>query len=321
MSGYGHRGLRGRRQWLAACSIVTVVALGACATSTSSAPATVTGAGSGGQYSQAAAITAIVQKQMLASHLKAVIYRVTVDGKPIVTSALGESLTGVPATTDMHFRNGAVVFSYLSTLLMQFVDRHVVTLNDKISKWWPTLKDSNLVSLKMLANMTAGYPDYETDKAWTAAFNANPFHAFTVDERLKYAFRRNMVFKPGTNWSYSHTDQMILGVVLAKIGKAPLDQLLSKNVLKPLGLTNTSATDGSDVPSPALHSFTSERRVALGIPANIPFYEEATYWNTDWGNRSRGQSDHHHRRPDQDRAGHRQRCAAVEEELPGADRS
>jgi hypothetical protein len=91
-----------------------VVALGACAGgTTASAPATVSG--SGGQSSQAAAITAIVKKEMVALHLKAVIYRVTVNGKPVVTNALGESLTGVPATTNMHFRNGSVVFSYLST--------------------------------------------------------------------------------------------------------------------------------------------------------------------------------------------------------------
>ena len=278
----GHGSLR-RRTWLAACSVVTVVALGACASSTTAGPPATVRANTGAQSAQAAAIAAIVQKQLIANHLKAVIYRVTVDGKPLVTNAIGESMTGVPATTAMHFRNGAVVFSYLSTLLMQYVDRHVVSLNDKISKWWPSLPDSKLVSLKMLSNMTAGYPDYETDPAWLAAFNANPFHDFTVQERLNYAFNRKRIFAPGANWSYSHTDQMILGVVLSKIGKAPLDQLISKNILKPLGLTNTVANSTADVPSPVLHSFSSERREALGIPAKNLFYEEATFWNTNWG--------------------------------------
>ena len=32
-----------------------------------------------------------------------------------------------------------------------------------------------------------------------------------------------------------------------------------------------------------LHSFSSERRVALGIPPGASFYEEATFWNTQWG--------------------------------------
>mgnify|MGYP006192016341 CR=1 FL=1 len=37
----------------------------------------------------------------------------TIDGQEVVTTALGESMTGVPATVDMHFRNGAVAISYL----------------------------------------------------------------------------------------------------------------------------------------------------------------------------------------------------------------
>ncbi|MEU9044733.1 MULTISPECIES: hypothetical protein [unclassified Kitasatospora] len=40
--------------------------------------------------------------------LKSVILRVTVDGRELVTTALGESMTGVPAEPAMHFRNGNV---------------------------------------------------------------------------------------------------------------------------------------------------------------------------------------------------------------------
>ena len=53
----------------------------------------------------------IVRDTVAQAHLKAVIVRATVDGKEVVTQAVGESMTGVPATTDMHFRNGAVAIS------------------------------------------------------------------------------------------------------------------------------------------------------------------------------------------------------------------
>jgi CubicO group peptidase (beta-lactamase class C family) len=54
----------------------------------------------------------------------------------------------------------------------------------------PTLPEGGKVTLKMLANQTTGYPDFETDPAWLAAFNADPFHVWTFNERLKYAFDR-----------------------------------------------------------------------------------------------------------------------------------
>jgi CubicO group peptidase (beta-lactamase class C family) len=257
---------------------LATVSLAACTSSASkSAPATIS------QSTQAAAIAKIVQNAMKTDHLKAVIIKVTKGGKIVTTQAFGDSMDGVPATTAMYFRNGAVAFQYVATLLMEFVDEHKVTLNDTIERWMPTLPEASKVTLKMLANQTTGYPDFETDPAWLAAFNADPFHVWSFNERLKYAFARPVQFAPGTNWSYSHTNFMILGEILSEIGHEPLGTLLREKVLDPMGLTSTTSTETSDIPSPVLHTFSSERRVALGIPAGGSLYEEATFWNTQWG--------------------------------------
>ncbi len=220
---------------------------------------------------------------MKTEHLRAVIVKVTQGDKVVVRQAFGESMNGVPATTAMHFRNGAVAFAYLGTLLMQFVDEHKVKLDDTIERWMPELPEANKVTLKMLANQTTGYPDFETDPKWLAAFNADPFHIFTFEERLKYAFSRPIQFAPGTNWSYAHTNFMILGEILSKIGNKPLDALLREKVFVPMGLKNTTASETSEMPSPILHAFDSERRAALKIPANVAFTEESTFWNSQWG--------------------------------------
>src|SRR5256886_5114291 len=235
------------------------------------------------QPTQSSAIAEIIQKAMKNEHLRAVIVKVTQGDKVIISQAFGESMTGVPATTAMHFRNGAVAFSYLGTLLMEFVDEHKVKPDDTIDRWMPTLPEASKVTLKMLANQTSGYPDYETDPKWLAAFIADPFHIWTFDERMKYAFARPIQFDPGTNWSYSHTNFMLLGEILSKIGSKPLDVLLREKVLDPMGLKNTTAPQTSEIPSPVLHAFDSERRSALKIPANIPFYEESSFWNSQWG--------------------------------------
>src|SRR5438128_3700780 len=235
------------------------------------------------QPDQASAIAEIVQKTMKTAHLRAVIVKVTQGDKVITSQAFGESVTGVPATTAMHFPNGAVAFAYLGTLLMEFVDEHKVKLDDTIERWMPTLPEANKVTLKMLANQTSGYPDFETDPAWLAAWSANPFHIWTFDERVKYAFARPVQFAPETNWSYAHTNFMILGEILSKIGKKPLDVLLREKVLVPMGLKNTTASQTSEIPSPVLHAFDSERRGTLKIPSNVAFYEESSFWNAQWG--------------------------------------
>jgi CubicO group peptidase (beta-lactamase class C family) len=235
------------------------------------------------QGASASAIADVVRNAMKAGHLRAVIVKVTQGGKVVTSRAFGTSMDGVPATTDMHFNNGAVAFAYLGTLLMQFVDEHKVGLDDTIDRWMPTLPEADKVTLKMLANQTSGYPDFETDATWEAAWSADPFHIWTFQERLRYAFARAQQFAPGTNWSYAHTNFMILGEVLAKIGGKPLEQLLREKVLGPMGLTGTVASVTSVVPDPVLHIFESERRGALGIPPTTAFYEESTFWNSQWG--------------------------------------
>lgn len=279
-------------RWVAAAGLAAGLAamLTACSSTapppvkpTGPAASSSTGSGNASSSPQASAIATIVQNAMQKDHLRSVIVKVTQGDTVLADQATGDSVDGVPATTAMHFRNGAVAFAYLGTLLMLFVDEHKVTLDDTIGRWMPTLPESDKVTLKMLANQTTGYPDFETDSAWRAAFNTNPFHIFTYEERLKYAFSRPIEFPPGTNWSYAHTNFMILGEILAKIGGQPLDVLLHDKVLAPMGLTNTVATPTSEIPSPVLHSYSSERKTPLEIPVKNAFYEEATFWNTQWG--------------------------------------
>jgi CubicO group peptidase (beta-lactamase class C family) len=219
---------------------------------------------------------------MVADDLNAVIVRVTIDGKPLVTDALGNSMTGLPATTAMHFRNGAVAISYMSTLLLEYVDEHKLSLDDTVGKWLPDLPEANQVTLKMLANMTSGYADYVTDPAFATATDLNPFRNWTAAELLSLGLSQPMSFAPGTNWGYAHTNYVILGEILEKVGGKPLATLLRQKVLGPLGLTNTLASQTGAIPTPVLHAFTSQRREALGVPAGSSFYEEATYWNPSW---------------------------------------
>ncbi|MGH2585960.1 MAG: serine hydrolase domain-containing protein, partial [Dehalococcoidia bacterium] len=129
-------------------------------------PSTHVQASPSAQSAQAAQIIALVREAMEQYYLNAVIVRVTIDGHELVTAALGESMTGVPATADMHFRNGAVAISYVAMLVLTLVEDGVLQLDDPLSTWMPELPDSDQVTLRMLLNMTAGYPDFVPDEGF-----------------------------------------------------------------------------------------------------------------------------------------------------------
>jgi CubicO group peptidase (beta-lactamase class C family) len=87
--------------------------------------------------SQSATIEALVRQSMATNHLRSLIVQVRSNGSDVYTAAFGESMTGVPATPRMHFRNGAMAFTYMSTLLLELVDQKKVTLDTKLSQFRP----------------------------------------------------------------------------------------------------------------------------------------------------------------------------------------
>jgi CubicO group peptidase (beta-lactamase class C family) len=227
-------------------------------------------------------IANVVRRSMADNHLKAVIVQVRSDGNTLYNSGFGDSMTGVPATPDMHFRNGALAFTYMSTLLLEFVDRKKVTLQTKLARYFPDLPKADQVTLKDLSQMTSGYADYVYQPELTRGLYRDPFRQWTPEELIRIGTSKPMQFAPGKNWGYSHTNYVILGRVLEKIARMPLADALRQYVLQPMGLKQTAAFATAVIPAPALHSFTSERREILAIKPDLPFFEESTFWNPSW---------------------------------------
>jgi D-alanyl-D-alanine carboxypeptidase len=217
-------------------------------------------------------IVAIAQEVMTQNDLKAVILSVSIGNQTIVTTALGLSMTGVPATTAMHFRNGNVAVAYLATLLLQLVDQGRVRLEDRLSTWLPALPHAESITLGMLAESRSGYVDYETTPSFVDAVHANPFRAWSQQELIQIGTSQPLLFQPGTSFSYAHTNFVILGMALQKITGKPVATLMKQHILAPLGLHDTESSSTADIPPPVLHAFTTEREI----------YEESTFWNPSW---------------------------------------
>lgn len=231
---------------------------------------------------EADAVAAAMDVAMSRHDLRSLIVRVTVDGNDVYTGARGESLDGVPTTVDMHVRIGSVAFSYIGLLLAMFQDRGLLDLDDPLSDYLPEITESERVTLRMLAHMTAGYADYVYTDEMSQANGRNPFRQFDTAELTALGLAEPMMFEPGTNWGYSHTNYTILAAVLEKVAGRPMSQLMQDDIITPMALTNTTSSTTPAIPEPVLQAYSSERRAFLGIAEEIPFYEAATPWNPSW---------------------------------------
>lgn len=215
-----------------------------------------------------AGVRAVVQKYPI----RGVTFGVWTGGKEVVTGALGESLPGVPATRDVHFRTGNIAEGIMTTLLLQMVDGGHVSLDDRVAKWFPDFPEADAVTLGMLANSTSGYADYVTSVAFGKKFELDPFQQWTPNEILDIARSLPPVFAPGTSWAFSDTNFVLLGQILQKAAKQPYPKLVKARIFDRLGMRNTRYSMSSAIPTPTLHAYSNERGK----------YEEATYWSPSW---------------------------------------
>src|SRR5918994_2469211 len=228
--------------------------------------------GTAAEDEPSAEVLAAAERAMEEHDLKAVLVRVTQDGEEGASVALGESMSGVPATEDMHFRNGAVAISYLGTVLLQLADEDVVELDDTIDTWLPELPASDRITLRMLANSTSGYVDYVYMDSFQDTLFKDPFREWTPDELIEMATDEPLLYEPGTNWSYSHVNFVILGEALTVITGEPVEELIRERIIEPLGMEGTESHQTAEIPEPVLHAYSSERDT----------YEESTFWNPSW---------------------------------------
>lgn len=204
------------------------------------------------------------------SALNSMVYGVWINGRPLVTGALGSALTGVPATQNMHFRVGNVTESMDATLLLRYVDQRKVSLNAHVARWFPGLAHAHQVTLRMLATNTSGYQDYVTTKSFIDAFAANPYRQYSTMAMIRLGTDLPLLFSPGKSWAFSDTNYLLLGAILAKIARKPLATALQQQIFGPLGMTQTRMPSNGNayMPPPVMHAYTSERGP----------YEDSTFW-------------------------------------------
>jgi D-alanyl-D-alanine carboxypeptidase len=219
-------------------------------------------------------VRAIVQANAQKLGTRAVEFGMWMHIHEILTLALGQSMTTVPATTDMHYRIGGIAETFMSTLLLMLVEQGRIGMDETISRWFPKLLGADQVTVRMLVSNTAGYIDYVTVDDFVKLQLAEPFRTFTDDELINYAVRDGrMNFPPGTSQHYSHTDNVILGQVIQRATGKSIKQLYAKNIFGPMGMKDTRFPVDQNIQEPTLHAFTMDRKI----------YEDCTYWNPFWG--------------------------------------
>jgi len=214
----------------------------------------------------------VVRSLFESESLGSVIIGVWRAGEPVLIGALGETLTGVPATVDMHHRTGNVGHSLVETVLLQQVEKGTLALDDPLSDYLPDLPSADEVTIEMLAHSTSGYQQYTVVPEFQAELYENPFARWEIDDVIAYGVGDGPQYAPGTDWNFSDTNILILARVLEEATGTPMADLVQEGIFDPLGMDQSSSPATAHLRDPVLHAYTGERGV----------WEEATFWHPSW---------------------------------------
>lgn len=156
----------------------------------------------------------------------------------VTAQGVADKTTKQEMTTDLVWPLRSVTKSFTVTLIMQLVDEGRISLDDPISEYVPDVPNGDTITLRQLADMTSGVPEYTTE-AWMKDYLADDERAFTTPELIGYALAEPAQFAPGAKAVYTNTSTLLLGEVVAKVTGQPFEQVLQEQILTPLRLENT----------------------------------------------------------------------------------
>lgn len=177
-------------------------------------------------------------------------------------------------TTSPFVRIGSETKTFTVTALLELVDDHRVRLDDPISRYVHGVPDGDRITLRQLAEMRSGLFPYTSDPDFTHDLLSNPTRFFTPREVLAYGFRHANTFAPGTQFQYSNTNLVLLGLVIEKVSGHRLADFIATRVLRPARLSHTFLPQGAEFPEPHPHGYTDQ--TLSGAVA------DATDWNPSW---------------------------------------
>jgi D-alanyl-D-alanine carboxypeptidase len=139
------------------------------------------------------------------------------------------------------YRIASVTKAFVSVLILQLEAEGKLDIDDPVEKYLPhVVPNGSVITLHQLMNHTSGLFNYTEDSAFVNDPITNFSRAWTPPELLALAFAHPANFAPGTNWSYSNTNYIVLGLVVEALTGEPLGQALQERIFTPLALTSTS---------------------------------------------------------------------------------
>ncbi|MGZ4270568.1 MAG: serine hydrolase domain-containing protein [Solirubrobacteraceae bacterium] len=186
-------------------------------------------------------------------------------------AGLARVAPSAPMRAADHFRAGSIAKMFVATVVLQLAERGRLSLDARLPAVLPAsvtgrVANAPEITVRMLLDHRSGIPEWET-AAVDAEIGRNPAKVWTIGEILDLAAAQPPAFVPGTSYRYSNTDYNLLGLIIERVTGHSWRREVTRRVIDPLGLTQTSlpAPGHRSLPRPYAHGYAESggRRIDL----------------------------------------------------------
>jgi CubicO group peptidase (beta-lactamase class C family) len=168
------------------------------------------------------------------------------DGKKLFERGYGlrdlHSAAKIDPSTNFRLASCSKQFTAMAIMLL--VHDGKLRYDQKLADIFPDFPAyGKSISIRNLLNHTGGLQDYEnlmeqpaTKGKWTDDHQIQDAEVLTLLERTDHG-----MFPPGTQWYYSNSGYVMLGLVVAKVSGQPFPEFLRQRILAPLKMDHTVA--------------------------------------------------------------------------------
>lgn len=217
-----------------------------------------------------AAEEAKIEKMLADSGVPSMSIAIVEHDRLVYAKAFGKASLDPPraATPKTIYAVGSISKQFTTAALLLLTEQGKISLDDKVSKYFPELTRANEVTIRELLSHTSGYEDY-APQDYTIPEQTKPT---TPQHILDEWAKKPLDFTPGTKWQYSNTNYVIAGQIFEKASGEDLMKFLDAKIFEPLGMTSAVDCSGDKTPEDAV----AYTRYVLGPPR--PSLREGRGW-------------------------------------------
>jgi D-alanyl-D-alanine carboxypeptidase len=173
--------------------------------------------------------------------------------------------TATPMAPASVCRIGSITKQFTASAILLLAQEGRLSLDDSLGIYLPEFPNASKLRLRRMLSHTSGLGNY------TQVPPAQFIQAARTDRSTKQLVQAmaeaspTLAYEPGTDWRYSNTAYVLLGVVVETVASQSYADFMRERLFTPLGLTHTAVDDAARVATNRASGYTNSPRAPGGF--------------------------------------------------------